>query len=110
MNQAEAHVFNTIFGYLRNNYGASYLAKFSVVTGPAWEGRDNGGEGEYGEERMVHRELLQSMAPFLPPEVDQIILPEDSKDILHNLTPFSTVAGIGLHSTKKFKKIKPKIN
>lgn len=80
-------VMGNIFGYLRGSQGAANLAQFSLVAGSIWNGRGRGVE-EGGVERMIHRELLSTLAPLLPREVDQVILPENSDVLLRNMMTF----------------------
>jgi hypothetical protein len=74
-----------ILKYLRDHSGASHLASFSLVAGHAWTGRGGGGDLE-GVERMVHRELVGSLAPLLPELVDQVIVPDGDDLLLVRLT------------------------
>ena len=87
VNMSTEKAFANIFGYLLEDSGASFLAKFPVVAGLAWTGRGRGGEIE-GKERMVHQELLLSLSPTLPDYVDMIMLPDGSDNTLINLVSF----------------------
>ena len=71
----------TVLAYL----WAGKLATFSVVTGSGVIGNCVGSGQRH---RMVHRMLLSALAPNLPENVDQIILPDESADILDRLLTF----------------------
>ena len=75
----------TVLAYLCEDRGAGKLATFSVVTGSGVIGNCVGSGQRH---RMVHRMLLSALAPNLPENVDQIILPDESADILDRLLTF----------------------
>ena len=74
-----------VLSYLCGDKGAGHLADFSFVTGTAVIG----GQRQWQErQRKVHRMLLCALVPDLPDEVDQIILPDESPDILTHIMTF----------------------
>ena len=74
-----------VLSYLCGDQGAGHLADFSFVTGAGVIG---GQTHWQGRQRKVHRMLLCSLVPDLSKEVDQIILPDESPDILTHVLTF----------------------
>lgn len=67
-------VVKNVFGYFHQDPGSANLAKFSLVGGAT--------------ERKLHRLMVASLAPFLDPTIDCIILAEGDSKLVDNFRNF----------------------
>ena len=76
--------YSNVFGYLRADPGARFLAKFPLVAGSSYPVNCSS-----GFERKVGAELLATLAPSLDKTIDMIILlPDDTIRTLASLQTF----------------------
>ena len=74
-----------VLPYLCSDRGAGHLADLTIVTGAAVIG---GQRHWQDRQRKVHRLVMCALVPDLPVEIDQIILPDESPDILTRILTF----------------------
>ena len=71
-----------VFGYLTKDYGAKNLANLPIVVGTSVIDQN------CVNDKIVHRELVATLAPGFPPEVDMVILPDATPQTVTHLTTF----------------------
>ena len=75
-------VMNRVFGYLTKDYGAKNLANLPIVVGRSVIDQN------CVNVARVHRELVATLAPGFPPEVNMVILPDATPQTVTHLTTF----------------------
>ena len=80
--EGQKMAYCNLFGYLRTDPGARFLANFPLVAGSSYPVSSS------GFERKVGAELLATLAPSLDKNIDMIILPDDTVRTLASFQTF----------------------